>query len=194
MSFLKNTLFLSKAERDYLLDINQDSHDYICVRSRLNKKLKVFVDHELPLLLEKGYLSDIAEFRNIADFRNAPNGLVAQLAERGFASNHQNENKNENKSPRWDLNPRPKVSAPPPWDERGITKPSLCQAELLGRSVPSSSLRSISCINLFPGNRSGFVNPALSHLLVYWLDWLFNHLTGIVEIGMTDRSQNLFSD
>jgi hypothetical protein len=27
---------------------------------------------------------------------------------------------------------------------------------------------------------------ATSNLLVYWLDWLFNHLTGIVEIGMTE--------
>ena len=75
MCFLKNELFLSKAERDYLLDIDQASHDYVCVKSRLNKKLKVFVDQELPLLLEKGYLiNNIAEFRNIADFRNAPNG------------------------------------------------------------------------------------------------------------------------
>ena len=108
MCFLKNELFLSKAERDYLLDIDQASHDYVCVKSRLNKKLKVFVDQELPLLLEKGYLSDIAEFRNIADFRNAPNGLVAQPAERGSVV----EKRDENKSPRWDLNPRPKVSAP----------------------------------------------------------------------------------
>jgi hypothetical protein len=126
LSFLKNELFLSKAERDYLLGKDQASHDYVCVKSRLNKKLKVFVDQELPLLLEKGYLSDIAEFRNIADFRNASNGLVAHLAEGGFAS--YNEENNENKSPRWDLNPRPKVSAPPiRIMERGITKPSLCR-------------------------------------------------------------------
>jgi hypothetical protein len=87
--------------------------------------LKIFVDQELPLLLSRGYLTDIAEFRNIADFRNESNGLVAQPAERGFADYHQNEN--ESKSPRWDLNPRPKVSAPPLRDERGITKPSLCR-------------------------------------------------------------------
>jgi hypothetical protein len=109
-----------------LRDKDQASHDYVCVKSRLNKKLKVFVDQELPLLLEKGYLSDIAEFRNIADFRNSSNGLVAQLAERGFAS--YDEVNNESKSPRWDLNPRPKVSAPPfRIMERGITKPSLCR-------------------------------------------------------------------
>ena len=40
--------------------------------------MKVFVDQELPLLLEKGYLSDIAEFRNIADFSNSSKALVAQ--------------------------------------------------------------------------------------------------------------------
>ena len=45
----------------------------------------------------------------------------------GFAYDHQIEIDNENESPRWDLNPRPKVSAPSLRDERGITKPSLCQ-------------------------------------------------------------------
>jgi hypothetical protein len=125
LCFLKNELFLSKAERDYLLDIDQANHDYVCVKSRLNKKLKVFVDQELPLLLEKGYLSDIAEFRNVADFYNTSNSLVAQPAERGFVVENE---RDENKSPRWDLNPRPKVSAPPfRIMERGITKPSLCR-------------------------------------------------------------------
>jgi hypothetical protein len=39
-----------------------------------------------------------------------------------------NKKRDENKSPRWDLNPRPKVSAPPfRIMERGITKPSLCR-------------------------------------------------------------------
>jgi hypothetical protein len=73
-------LFLNKAERDYLLSVDRQktNHDYVCVKSRLHKKLKVFVDQELPLLLEKGYLSDIAEFRNIADFRNTSKALVAQ--------------------------------------------------------------------------------------------------------------------
>ena len=32
-----------------------------------NKKLKVFVGQQLPLLLSKGHLPDIAEFRNIAE-------------------------------------------------------------------------------------------------------------------------------
>jgi hypothetical protein len=86
-----------------LLDVNQAGHDYVCVKSRLNKKLKVFVDQNLPLLLERGYLSDIA------DFRNASNSLVAQLAERGLAPFGER-NDHENISPRWDLNPRPQSS------------------------------------------------------------------------------------
>jgi hypothetical protein len=57
-------LFLSKAERDYLLDIDQASHDYAVCQVQTKQEVKVFVDQELPLLLEKGYLSGIAEFRN----------------------------------------------------------------------------------------------------------------------------------
>jgi hypothetical protein len=37
---------------------------------------------------------------------------VAQLAERGFVPSDTENMNNENKSPRWDLNPRPKVFAP----------------------------------------------------------------------------------
>lgn len=77
------------------------------IKSRLQKKLDVFVNQELPILVEKGYL-DVTEFSNVTENRNA---LVAQLAERGFAS-YQEQNNCENKSPRWDLNPRPKVFAP----------------------------------------------------------------------------------
>jgi hypothetical protein len=99
------------------------------IKSRLQKKLEVFVNQELPILIEKGYL-DVTKFRNVTENRNA---LLAQLAELGFAALGEQNNR-ENKSPRWDLNPRPKVSAPsPPLPsfqiimERGITKPSLCQ-------------------------------------------------------------------
>jgi hypothetical protein len=103
-------LILSKAERDYLLSVDRQeiNHDYVCVKSRLHKKLKVFVDQELPLLLEKGYLSNIAEFHNIADFRNTSTALEGQSSRaKGLL-----EKRDENKSPRWDLNPRPKVFAP----------------------------------------------------------------------------------
>ena len=107
---------------DYLTAKQEFNDGYIrVIKSRLQKKLEVFVNQELPILVEKGYL-DVTEFRNVTENRNA---LVAQPAEGGFDYDHQN--KKENKSPRWDLNPRPKVSAPPLRDERGITKPSLCR-------------------------------------------------------------------
>ena len=59
--------------RDYLTAKQQFDHDYVCVKSRLHKKLKVFVESELPLLLEKGYL-----INNIAVIRNTSKALVAQ--------------------------------------------------------------------------------------------------------------------
>lgn len=93
------------------------------IKSRLQKKLEVFVNQELPILVRKGYL-DVTEFRNVTENCNVSNPLVAQPAERGFVV----EKRDENKSPRWDLNPRPKVSAPSSRImERGITKPSLCR-------------------------------------------------------------------
>jgi hypothetical protein len=61
-----------------LLDKDQANHDFVCVKSRLSKKLKVFVEQELPLLLEKGFLSNIAEFRNIAENCNTSKALVTQ--------------------------------------------------------------------------------------------------------------------
>jgi hypothetical protein len=53
-------------------------------------------------------LRDVANFRDL-NYDSIVRAAVAQLAERGFADNCQNEN--EKKSPRWDLNPRPKVFA-----------------------------------------------------------------------------------
>ena len=99
-------LFLSKAERDYLLSVDRQktNHDYVCVKSRLHKKLKVFVDQELPLLLEKGYLSDIAEFRNIADSAILQLPLVAQPGRELPLIERKNEGK---ESLGGDLDPRP---------------------------------------------------------------------------------------
>jgi hypothetical protein len=62
-------LFLSKAERDYLTSNEEINHDYVCVKSRLRKKLRDFNRQELPLLVEKG-LVDIAEIRKIAEYCN----------------------------------------------------------------------------------------------------------------------------
>jgi hypothetical protein len=99
-------LFLSKAERDYLLEKDQASHDYVCVKSRLNKKMKVFVDQELPLLLSKGYLTDIAEFRNIAEnCKVEDDGLVRIPPQTGLGI-IANERIKRSKWAGRDLNPR----------------------------------------------------------------------------------------
>lgn len=63
MSFLKK-LFLSKAEWNYLTANSEVSGGYgRVIKSRLQKKLEVFVNQELPILVEKGYL-DVTEFCN----------------------------------------------------------------------------------------------------------------------------------
>ena len=74
--------------RDYLTAKQQFDHDYVCVKSRLHKKLKVFVESELPLLLEEGYL-----INNIAVIRNTSKALVAQPG-RGL---HRNDIENKNR-------------------------------------------------------------------------------------------------
>ena len=53
------------------------------IKPRLQKKLEVFVNQELPILVRKGYL-DVTEFRNVTENCNVSNPLVAQQAERGF--------------------------------------------------------------------------------------------------------------
>jgi hypothetical protein len=80
--------------RDYLTAKQQFDHDYVCVKSRLHKKLKVFVESELPLLLEKGYLiNNIAEFRNIAEICNTSKALVAQPVRGLHRYNIENKNR-----------------------------------------------------------------------------------------------------
>ena len=74
------------------------------IKSRLQEKLEIFVNQELPILIDKGYL-DVTEFCNVTENRNA---LVAQLAEQGFAASS-TENTERTESPRRDLNARPKV-------------------------------------------------------------------------------------
>ena len=66
-------MFLSKAERDYLIanDNNKFNPGYDrVIRSRLNKKIQRFVSQELPLLVEKGL---VTEFRNVTEKSNNVN-------------------------------------------------------------------------------------------------------------------------
>jgi hypothetical protein len=70
---------------------------------------------------------------------NTSKDLVAQPGREKVAL----EKEEKEKSPRWDLNPRPKVSALPQHHGNGVdrrlTKPSLCQAELLGQKTNATS-------------------------------------------------------
>ena len=142
-------MFLSKAERDYLTANSEISGGYSrVIKSRPQKKIQRFAMEELPILVEKGYL-DVTEFRNVTGNCNA---LVAQPSRARLSFG--NTKNNENKSPSRDLNPGPKVFAPPPPSfqiimERGFTKPSLCRAELLGlnfllSNVSCNKFRSVS--------------------------------------------------
>jgi hypothetical protein len=93
-------MFLSKAERDYLSADLQISDGYCrTMRSRLHKKVQAFVNQELPLLIEKGY---VTEFRNVTENSNA---LVGRSAERRVI----HERARKGASPWRDLNARPKV-------------------------------------------------------------------------------------
>jgi hypothetical protein len=62
VSSLKKKLFLSKAERDYLTSNRKFDNDYsYTIKSRLVKKLHQFINQELPLLIEKGYLTEFCK-------------------------------------------------------------------------------------------------------------------------------------
>jgi hypothetical protein len=91
--------FLSKAEKDYLLiatggeDNNQktnNNHNYYCVKSRLQKKLRQFTKEELPLLLQHGYLAEfckLAENCNIIQTKQLLGGRATSAnTERGSPS------------------------------------------------------------------------------------------------------------
>ncbi len=65
-----------------------------------------FAREDLLPLVKKGYL----EVKNSVSLQKNSNALVAQLTERGFMSDDY-DNDYVSRSPRWDLNPRPKVFA-----------------------------------------------------------------------------------
>ena len=83
--------FLSKAEKDYLLAGDLISSTYNCfLKHTLTKKVDLFVKHELPLLMQKGYVKD---FRIATDSSNAwvaqpsrARGLLKRLAGSGRMS------------------------------------------------------------------------------------------------------------
>jgi hypothetical protein len=67
-------LFLSKAERDYLLSAGNlqmsDSYSRV-IKSRLQKKIALFASKELPLLIEKGFIQlTMFDARSVTEIRN----------------------------------------------------------------------------------------------------------------------------
>ncbi len=70
-------MFLSKAERDYLTDKRQFGEDYsYTIKSRLMKKVHQFINQELPLLIERGYLT---EFCKLTDNCKVQQGMRSGL-------------------------------------------------------------------------------------------------------------------
>ena len=70
-------MFLSKAEWDYLTSNRQFDDDYsYTIKSRLVKKINQFSNQELPLLIEKGYLT---EFCKLTDNRKVQRGEGSSL-------------------------------------------------------------------------------------------------------------------
>ena len=113
-------MFLSKAERDFLVANKQATHDYYCVKSRLQKKLRQFTTQELPLLIEKGYI-DLAEYRKVAENCNVSIALVAQPGRaKEKTITIPTTNNIENESPRWASIPQPKVSVPHNMKSEGL--------------------------------------------------------------------------
>ena len=72
-------MFLSKAEWNYLTANSEFSGGYSrVIKSRLQNKLEVFVNQELPVLVEKGYL-DVTDFRNATENCNVQPGIGSSL-------------------------------------------------------------------------------------------------------------------
>ena len=115
---------LSKAEHDYLTANRRFNDDYgYTIKSGLQKKLQQFISQELPILIEKGYLTDNCK---LTEFCKVSDALVGQATEWGFAY----ETKEKKVSPKRDSNPRPKVY-----------ETFALPAELLGQNMAVSAPR-----------------------------------------------------
>ena len=152
-AYLNNSKEFTKAQQRY-------------IRCRLRKKLRLLNEE----LRSCNVAADQRAGCNAAATAPASSSrfprfetVVAQLAERGFASyNEQNNNENESKSPRWDLNPRPKVSAlqsvSTTTKRPEIYETFALPAELLGRSFLPSYSHLLLCF-------AQFLNPVVEDYL-----------------------------
>ena len=113
MTFLRNT------KLDYLLGKREFSRDRggYYIKSRLLKKVKALFGTELPLIQNLGLIEGLATCsKNLAAGCKVSSGdgggsdIVAQPCRTSLSAS----SLDNVKSPRWDLNPRPKVFAHPP--------------------------------------------------------------------------------
>ena len=115
-------MFLSKAEWNYLTANSEFSGGYSrVIKSRLQKKLEVFVNQGLPVLVEKGY-------RDVTEFRNVKENCNMQVAQPGRGLPRY-EIDNKLRSLGGDLDPRP-LPLGSRLFEPYLTKVTLYQAEL----------------------------------------------------------------
>ena len=73
---------LSRVERDYLTAGREFNDDYAyTIKSRLAKKLDLFVKEELPIFIEKGYLTEFRKVhgQNLTEFCKVPMGRWSSL-------------------------------------------------------------------------------------------------------------------
>lgn len=97
---------LTKTELEWLLGNVQVSNGYERkMRHAINRKIQTFVKLEIPLLMEKGF--DVTANGNaVTTGSNATNDLVAKTGQSEGRVNYETISE---KSPKRDLNPRPKV-------------------------------------------------------------------------------------
>ena len=134
--------FFSPVERAYLegtREFTMAQQRYI--RCRLRKKLRIMGEDLASCNNNNNNNNNITVEAALQPGCNGPHNLlpleVVQLTERGFMSDDY-DNDNVSRSPRWDLNPRPKVFA--------LHSPSFCSSptSILSKSAGLRNLRSTS--------------------------------------------------
>jgi hypothetical protein len=148
-------LFLSKAERDYLLSAGtslQISDGYSrVIKSRLQKKIERFASEELPILIEKGFiLSSMLPANVVTEIRNRSVAKNCNSVE-GEGSHDHNLHDNKSSAGSGNFVPFTGSSNPRVLSDMGLAIP---RPTRLGdpRSVTRGSLSNIiltSLISLF---------------------------------------------
>jgi hypothetical protein len=111
VSSLKKKLFLSKAERDYLTSNRKFDNDYsYTIKSRLVKKLHQFINQELPLLIEKGYLTELCKLTDNCKVQQEIGSSLVKIPPQTWRHKSNDADNERDKNGGWagrDLNSRP---------------------------------------------------------------------------------------